>query len=68
VQADTQRNTDRLRETDDVVRRQHHDDMRAIAADPEKCRAYIRRVSLLESVQRFGIGTPPADLATEGSR
>ena len=68
VQADTQRNTDRLRETDDVVRRRHQEDMRAIAADPERCRAYIRRVSLLESVQRFGIGTPPADLATEGSR
>src|SRR5918998_5532304 len=60
VQADTQRNTDRLRETDDVIRRQHHDDMRAIAADPQLCRAYIRRVSLLESVRRFGIGSPPA--------
>lgn len=63
VQADTQRNTDRLRERDDAVRRQHQDEMRAIAADPERARAYIRRVSLLESVQRFGIGTPPAELA-----
>jgi 2-polyprenyl-6-methoxyphenol hydroxylase-like FAD-dependent oxidoreductase len=59
VQADTQRNTDRLRETDDAVRREHQDEMRAIAADPERARAYIRRVSLLESVRRFGIGTPP---------
>lgn len=66
VQADTQRNTDRLRETDPAVRRQHHDDMRAIAADPDKCRAYIRRVSLLESVQRFGIGSSPAQLSLEG--
>jgi 2-polyprenyl-6-methoxyphenol hydroxylase-like FAD-dependent oxidoreductase len=65
VQADTQRNTDRLRETDDAVRRRHQDDMRATAADPERARAYIRRVSLLESVQRFGIGTPPAELELE---
>jgi 2-polyprenyl-6-methoxyphenol hydroxylase-like FAD-dependent oxidoreductase len=68
VQADTQRNTDRLRETDEVVRKQHHDDMRSIAADPAKARAYIRRVSLLESVQRFGIGTPPAELDLEVTR
>ena len=62
VQADTQRNTDRLRERDEAVRRAHQDEMRAIAADPERARAYIRRVSLLESVQRFGIGRPPAEL------
>lgn len=68
VQADTQRNTDRLRETDDTVRRQHQDEMRSIAADPEKARAYIRRVSLLESVQRFGIGRTPAELELEGVR
>ncbi|WP_177212840.1 FAD-dependent oxidoreductase [Geodermatophilus ruber] len=68
VQADTQRNTDRLRERDDAVRRQHQDDMRAIAADPQRARAYIRRVSLLESVQRFGIGRPPAELQEEALR
>jgi 2-polyprenyl-6-methoxyphenol hydroxylase-like FAD-dependent oxidoreductase len=68
VQADTQRNTDRLRERDEAVRRQHQDDMRAIAADPERARAYIRRVSLLESVQRFGIGRPPAELELEALR
>jgi 3-(3-hydroxy-phenyl)propionate hydroxylase len=66
VQADTQRNTDRLRERDETVRRRHQDDMRAIAADPEKARAYIRRVSLLESVERFGIGRPPEELDLEG--
>jgi 3-(3-hydroxy-phenyl)propionate hydroxylase len=66
VQADTQRNTDRLRERDEAVRRRHQDDMRAIAADPEKARDYIRRVSLLESVERFGIGRPPAELEVEG--
>jgi 3-(3-hydroxy-phenyl)propionate hydroxylase len=42
--------------------------MRALAADPEKARAYIRRVSLLESVQRFGIGRTPAELALAGVR
>ncbi|MEU6698552.1 hypothetical protein [Pseudonocardia sp. NPDC046786] len=46
----------------------HQHDMRAIAADPERARAYIRRVSLLESVQRFGIGTSPAELELEGLR
>jgi 2-polyprenyl-6-methoxyphenol hydroxylase-like FAD-dependent oxidoreductase len=65
VQADTQRNTDRLRETDESVRRAHQDEMRAIAADPTRCRAYIRRVSLLESVRRFGIGRPPADVPAD---
>jgi 2-polyprenyl-6-methoxyphenol hydroxylase-like FAD-dependent oxidoreductase len=62
VQTDTVRNTDRLREHDDALRRQYQDEMRALAADPAKARAYIRRVSLLESVRRFGIGRPPAEL------
>jgi 3-(3-hydroxy-phenyl)propionate hydroxylase len=68
VQADTQRNTDRLREKEEAVRLRHQDDMRELAADPEKARAYIRRVSLLESVQRFGIGRPPAEIELEGVR
>jgi 2-polyprenyl-6-methoxyphenol hydroxylase-like FAD-dependent oxidoreductase len=68
VQADTQRNTDRLREKEEAVRLQHQDDLRELAADPEKARAYIRRVSLLESVQRFGIGRPPAEVELEGVR
>jgi 2-polyprenyl-6-methoxyphenol hydroxylase-like FAD-dependent oxidoreductase len=68
VQADTQRNTDRLREKEEAVRLRHQDDMRELAADPEKARAYIRRVSLLESVQRFGIGRPPAEVELEGVR
>ncbi|KAB8162190.1 NAD(P)-binding protein [Streptomyces sp. 3MP-14] len=59
VQADTQRNTDRLRETDEARRRASHAEMRAIAADPGRARAYMRRASLLESVRRFGIGLPP---------
>jgi 3-(3-hydroxy-phenyl)propionate hydroxylase len=43
-------------------------EMRALAADPEKARAYIRRVSLLESVQRFGIGRPPSEVELEDLR
>ncbi|MQA97673.1 MAG: NAD(P)-binding protein [Streptosporangiales bacterium] len=68
VQADTQRNTDRLRETDPAVRRRNHDDLRAIAADPDRARAWLRRVSLLESVRRFGIGTPPIEPDTHEVR
>ncbi|MFC4562151.1 FAD-dependent oxidoreductase [Nocardiopsis mangrovi] len=64
VQADTQRNTDRLRETDEEVRRAGHEEMRATAADPVRARAYMRRASLLESVRRFGIGLPPGEHAS----
>jgi 3-(3-hydroxy-phenyl)propionate hydroxylase len=59
VQADTHRNTERLKEADPARRRQIRDEMRATAADPERARAWMRRVSLLESVRRFGIGLPP---------
>ncbi|MGW4464770.1 FAD-dependent oxidoreductase [Micromonospora sp. NPDC004704] len=62
VQADTQRNTERLRERDESVRRRTHDEMRAMAADPDRARAWMRRVSLLESVRRYGIGLPPQEL------
>ncbi|GHH86219.1 pentachlorophenol monooxygenase [Streptomyces sulfonofaciens] len=62
VQADTQRNTDRLRETDEETRLTNQRELRALAADPDRARAWLRRVSLLESVQRFGIGTPHTEL------
>ncbi|MFC4108240.1 FAD-dependent oxidoreductase [Micromonospora zhanjiangensis] len=60
VQADTRRNTERLNERDEAKRRAHHDELRAVAADPDRSRAWCRRASLLESVHRFGIGEPPA--------
>ncbi|RKN05189.1 FAD-dependent oxidoreductase [Streptomyces radicis] len=63
VQADTQRNTQRLREADEERRRAAHAEMRATAADPERARAYMRRASLLESVRRFGVGLPPGQPA-----
>ncbi|MBO0875761.1 MAG: FAD-dependent monooxygenase [Pseudonocardia sp.] len=59
VQADTERNTQRLRETDPERRRASHRELRALAADPDRARAWLRRVSLLESARRFGIGAPP---------
>lgn len=61
VQADTERNTERLRETDEQRRLANHAEMRATAADAGRARAYMRRASLLESVQRFGIGLPPTE-------
>lgn len=59
VQADTERNTKRLAERDPEQRRRTNDEMRAIASDPERARAWLRRVTLLESVRTFGIGEPP---------
>ena len=59
VQADTRRNTERLNERDEAKRREHNAEIRAIAGDVERSRAWCRRASLLESVRRFGIGLPP---------
>jgi hypothetical protein len=59
VQADTHRNTERLKETDEARRLAAREEMRAIAADPDRARSYMRRVSLLESVRRFPVGAPP---------
>lgn len=56
VQADTERNTNRMRETDPAVRRANQRELAELAADPDRARAWLRRVSLLESVRRFGIG------------
>jgi 3-(3-hydroxy-phenyl)propionate hydroxylase len=63
VQADTHRNTERLKEVDPARRRATQAELRAIASDPERARAWMRRVTLLESVRRFGIGLPPGECA-----
>lgn len=63
VQADTERNTQRMRERDETLRLRNQAELRSIAADPARARSWLRRVSLLESVQRFGIGVPAAELA-----
>ncbi|MBF9128832.1 FAD-dependent monooxygenase [Plantactinospora sp. S1510] len=59
VQADTRRNTERLNERDEAKRQAQHAEMRAIAGDVDRARAWCRRASLLESVHEFGIGKPP---------
>src|SRR5262249_17926417 len=63
VQADTKRNRERRGGRAEPRRAEHHARLRAIAADPEQARAWCRRASLLESVQRFGVGLPPAEVA-----
>ncbi|MGH3631737.1 MAG: FAD-dependent oxidoreductase [Sciscionella sp.] len=65
VQADTKRNTERLSERDEAKRRAHYAELRAVAADRERARAWCRRASLLQSVQRFGIGLPPSEVASQ---
>ncbi|MCU1476257.1 MAG: FAD-dependent monooxygenase [Subtercola sp.] len=62
VQADTLRNTNRMRETDATLRAESERELREIAADPDKARAWLRRVSLLEGVQKYGIGLPPNEI------
>jgi len=61
VQADTQRNTDRMRERDPELRAASEAELREIAADQARSRDWLRRVSLLESVQKYGIGRPPTE-------
>ncbi|MFC4029935.1 FAD-dependent oxidoreductase [Streptomyces polygonati] len=62
VQADTKRNTERISERDEAKRKANQEEMRAIAADPDRARAWCRRASLLESVARFGIGLPAEEV------
>jgi 2-polyprenyl-6-methoxyphenol hydroxylase-like FAD-dependent oxidoreductase len=62
VQADTKKNTERISERDEARRRANQTEMRAIAADEGRARAWCRRASLLESVARFGIGLPPSEV------
>jgi 2-polyprenyl-6-methoxyphenol hydroxylase-like FAD-dependent oxidoreductase len=62
VQADTERNTQRMKERDEALRKENQAELRSIASDPSRARSWLRRVSLLESVRRFGIGVPAAEL------
>jgi 3-(3-hydroxy-phenyl)propionate hydroxylase len=63
IRADTHRNTERMKETDPAQRAHNQAELRATAADPERARSWMRRSSLLESVQRYGVGRPPEALA-----
>jgi 2-polyprenyl-6-methoxyphenol hydroxylase-like FAD-dependent oxidoreductase len=63
IRADTHRNTQRMKETDPVLRARNQAELRAMAADPDRARAWLRRSTLLESVRRYGIGRTPEQLA-----
>lgn len=52
VQEQTVANKRRLEERDPVRRRQRLDELAAVAADTERHRSFLRRTSLLDSVQR----------------
>lgn len=51
VQAQTLRNRQMMAETDPQKRRAYHDDLRSIAADPQKHRDYLLRSSMIQSLR-----------------
>ena len=51
VQSQTQRNYEEMRNHDDAQRRGRKEQMAALAADPIKARAYLRKTSMLASFQ-----------------
>jgi len=66
VQRDTHANTVRLAETDGARRWRELSAMAEIAADAERARSYLWRVSLLEPLRRYGIGRLPDEVTTPG--
>ncbi|MET0967740.1 MAG: FAD-dependent monooxygenase [Tardiphaga sp.] len=52
IQGDTIRNKKNLEAKDEADRARFRDDIRAAAADPEKSRALLRRVAMLDSLDR----------------
>lgn len=52
IQGDTIRNKKNLEAKDEADRARFRDDIRAAAADPEKGRALLRRVAMLDSLER----------------
>ncbi len=51
VKAVTHDNWQRLRESDEAARAAHHDDLRALAADPVAARTYLLRTSMIDSLR-----------------
>ncbi|HWT09330.1 MAG TPA: FAD-dependent monooxygenase [Roseomonas sp.] len=51
VQATTMRNRQILNQRDPAVRKAHHDELRATAADPAKHRAFLLRSSMIQSLR-----------------
>jgi 3-(3-hydroxy-phenyl)propionate hydroxylase len=54
IQGDTIRNKKNLEAKDGADRARFRDDIRAAAADPEKGRQLLRRISMLDSLERAG--------------
>jgi 3-(3-hydroxy-phenyl)propionate hydroxylase len=54
IQGDTIRNKKNLEAKDEADRARFRDDIRAAAADPEKGRALLRRIAMLDSLERAG--------------
>jgi len=52
IQGDTIRNKKNLEAKDEADRVRFRDDIRAAAADPEKGRALLRRIAMLDSLDR----------------
>ncbi len=52
INANTARNKQAMEERDPVLRRKTHDILRATAADPAAARAYLRKTSMLDALQR----------------
>ena len=51
VQAQTLRNRQMMQETDPAARKAHHDDLRAIVADPKRHRDYLLKSSMIQSLR-----------------
>ena len=51
VKAVTHDNWKKLRESDEAARRAHHDELRALAADPVAARDYLLRTSMIDSLR-----------------
>jgi 3-(3-hydroxy-phenyl)propionate hydroxylase len=54
IQGDTIRNKKNLEAKDEADRARFRDDIRAAAADPEKGRQLLRRIAMIESLERAG--------------
>ena len=52
VQQDTVVNKRRMEESDPLVRRRNHDELKRIAGDPVACHQFLLRASLIESTRR----------------
>lgn len=52
LQRQTIENKRNLEQKDPVKRKEFHDQLRAIVADKDKLRAYLRRAAMIEGVER----------------